>query len=151
MLQSNLGFPFASKYIRLGGAVPIPVSRKQLRLYQEQTIDILKKDKRVLFYAEAGLFPFCNYIRPFKKGGFKCAVLANKPILPVVYTYRQPKGIFKNKVKPWLTLNILPPIYPPNSGDTREDTFYLTETTFKVMNDFFEENSYKTPYCIAKS
>ncbi|MFI3251574.1 MAG: lysophospholipid acyltransferase family protein [bacterium] len=140
-LKSNLGFPIVSRYIRLCAAVPIPETRELLRKFNKDSVDILKKDKRILFYAEANLIPFSDHIRPFQKGGFKYAVQADKPILPIVYTYRKPKGIFKWKKNPFITINYLPPIYANKELESYEQANELLDRTHKIMSDFFNEHS----------
>ncbi len=137
MLQSNMGFGLFSKYIRICGAVPIPVKMSQLREFEKQTVNSLQKNKRITFFAEASLHPYHPGVREFKKGAFKYAVLANVPVVPCVTTYRKRKNPKKN---PKLTFNYLDPIFPTNEIQ-RDAIINLQEKTYSTMVEFFNLNS----------
>ena len=63
------------------------------------------------FYPEGYLVPYCEKIRTFKNGAFNFAVKNKVDIIPVVFTFREPKGIRKIfKKKKDVTLKILEPI-----------------------------------------
>lgn len=137
MLQSNMGFGLFSKYIRACGAVPIPIKLSQLREFEKQTNDALINNKRIIFFAEGSLHPYYPGVREFKKGAFKYAVIANKPIVPCVITYKKHLNPKKN---PKLTLNYLPPIYPRGENQ-RDDIFNLMDDTYNAMDKFYQANS----------
>lgn len=137
MLQSNMGFGLFSKYIRGCGAVPIPTKMKQFREFENQTLNALNKNKRIIFYPEGGLHPYYKGVREFKKGAFKYSVLSNKPVVPCIFVYRKRKNPNKN---PKLTLHYLKPIYPTQDNQ-RDDIFNLMDKTYNTMLEFFNENS----------
>ena len=78
------------------------------------TIDgLLKKGEVVGIYPEGELIPYYEGIREFKNGAFNFAVKNQVPILPIVFTYREPEGIIRFiKKKPFITLTILEPEFP---------------------------------------
>lgn len=143
MLQSNLGFKLFSKYIRLCGAVPIPVERKMMRRFNEETKEILKKGKNVLIYPEAKLYPYCDHIRPFESGAFHYANKFEAKLMPIVITFHKPKGWYKlvRRNKPVPRINYLPaytmPICEKNSDAIKQAQTEL----HKIMSDFFIANS----------
>lgn len=136
-ISDNFRIPVVKTLIKLLNAVPIPKGIKA----KEKFIDALKKlienDKTIHFYPEANLIPYDRQIRKFKRGAFKIAVENNIPILPMVFTYREPKGIRKifNK-KPLLTLNILKPIYI----EDKEDIDNKIEILRKEMQNMIDNN-----------
>lgn len=142
MLQSNLGFGFASKYMRVGAAVPIPTERRLLRKFNKETVEILKKGKNVLFYPEAALMPYCDHIRNFLPGAFHYALLADAPILPCCFTFHKPRGLYKLfRKKPTIHLNILEP-YSLKQCETRNETIQQATTEVqKIISDYFISHS----------
>ena len=73
----------------------------------------LQRGEIVGIYPEGHLIPYYDGIREFKNGAFNFAVRNQVPILPIVFTYREPEGIIRFiKRKPFITLTILEPEYP---------------------------------------
>ena len=73
-------------------------------------------DEIVHFYPEAALVPYCSKIRNFKNGAFDFAVKNDVPIVPIVFVFREPKGIRKIlKRKQDVTLKILEPVTAKNN------------------------------------
>ena len=112
-LQSNLEIPFIKYLVTLFRGIPIPrnVAGKERMV---NTIDgLLKRGEVVGIYPEGHLIPYYDGIREFKNGAFNFAVKNQVPILPIVFTYREPEGIIKKfKKRPFITLTILEPEYP---------------------------------------
>ena len=142
-LQSNLGLPFGfGKLIRIMGAVPIPEEKKQIPRFRKQFLEEIEWKRKILIYPEAALLPFCDHIRPFKKGAFRLALVEDTPIMPVVFTYRKPKGLYRLfRRKPCLTLNFLEPYYPTNEGSHAERIERAMNDLHMQMSNFFSEKS----------
>ncbi len=143
VLQSNLGFPIFSRYIRFGAAVPIPEDRHLLPRFKEQTIAVLAKGRNILFYPEAALIPFCDHVRPFKTGAFHYAINAGVSILPCCWTFHQPKGIYKlwRRKKPIMHLNYLPLYTPTLTGNNNIDIRKATSEVQQIISDYFVAHS----------
>lgn len=112
-LQSNLEIPVIKYIVMLLRGIPIP-RNKSGKEKMVNTIDgLLKKGEIVGIYPEGHLIPYYDGIREFKNGAFNFAVRNQVPILPIVFTYREPEGIMRLiKRKPFITLTILEPEYP---------------------------------------
>ena len=112
-LQSNLEIPIIKYLVMLFRGIPIPrtLAGKEKMI---NTIDgLLKRGEVVGIYPEGHLIPYYDGIREFKNGAFNFAVKNQVPILPIVFTYREPEGIIKKfKKRPFITLTILEPEYP---------------------------------------
>ena len=90
--------------------------KKQKEEFFEQINKALLDGKTVHMYPEASLWPYYKKLRPFKKGAFKMAVDTNCPIIPIVYTFEEPTGIFElYKKKKCIHAKVLEPVYPDNS------------------------------------
>ena len=127
--------------VRLLNALPIPDGINSKKRFMDAIDTVLKNKKIVHFYPEGSLWPYYGKIRNFKSGAFEMAVRNNVPIIPMVYTYRKPKGIrgvFKRK--PDLTLNILSPIYPNKNLSKKEAVSELKDLVYNAIKIKFSDN-----------
>jgi len=109
----NMSSPIRALY-RYSGVVPVPKTNVAKVKFAEAMNTVIKDKKWLHIYVEASMW--FNYvpIRPFKKGAFIFAYDNKVPILPIVFTYRKPTGIyawFKDK-EPLVTLRIGELQYP---------------------------------------
>ena len=140
-LEGSFKIPFVRKLIKLLRAMPIPESVKNKQYFMKAVDKILEKENSVHFYPEASLFPYFDKIRHFKNGAFDFAVRNNKPIVPMVSTFRKPKGIRKVfKKKKDVTLTVLEPIRPPKDGNTKQRIEFLKN---QVHNEMKKVNKQK--------
>ena len=141
-LEGSFKIPFVRKLIKYLRAMPIPESIKNREYFMKAVDKILQEEKSVHFYPEAALFPYFNKIRHFKNGAFDFAVRNNKPVVPMVITFREPKGIRKIfKKKKDVTLTVLEPIMPAKDGNTKQSVEALKN---QVYNEMKEVNNKKT-------
>lgn len=132
--EGNFKIPFVRHLIKLLNAIPIPKEVGNKKRFSKQIDKLLKEGEIVQFYPEASLWPYYDKIRSFKDGAFKFAVKNEVPIIPIVYTYREAKGLWSIlKSKPLITLNILEPIYPDDHLDIKERVQDLKEKAYKEM------------------
>lgn len=109
--EGSFKIPFVRKLIKLLRAIPIPSQISNKKLLFEEIDKLLKGGNLVHFYPEASLWPYCTKLRRFKGGAFNFAVRNDVPIVPIVFVFRDPKGIRKIfKRKKDVTLKILEPI-----------------------------------------
>lgn len=145
-LEGSFKIPFVRKLIKLLRAIPIPDSIKNRGYFMKAVDNILKEEKSVHFYPEAALFPYFNKIRHFKNGAFDFAVRNNKQVVPMVITFREPKGIRKIfKKKKDVTLTVLEPIKPPERGNIKQRIEVLKN---QVYNEMKETNNKKYKECV---
>lgn len=112
-LATNFKIPFIRHLIRILYAVPIPKKQAQKEKFFEQINKALLDGKTIHMYPEAALWPYYEKVRPFKKGAFKMAVEANCPIVPILYKFEEPDGIFAlYKRKKCIHAKVLEPVYP---------------------------------------
>lgn len=112
-IQDSFKIPLVRKLIKLLRAMPIPAKIKDKEKLIKNINELVRNKNIVHFYPERALFPYYTKIRNFKNGAFTLAVKNNVPIIPMVFTFREPKGIRKKiKTKKDVTLTILDPIYP---------------------------------------
>lgn len=100
--------------IRYNRGIPLPTgSRRATSAFAHSIDGILQEGEWLHVSAEGSMWEYYMPIRPFKKGSFTFAVRNNKPVLPLAFSYRKPKGLQKLFWhKPLLTLTIGELIYP---------------------------------------
>lgn len=94
-------------FIRLAGGIPIPEEIKTIKCFNEAFDEIHKNKKWIHAFPESSRFDYFQPIRPFKKGVFTMAHRYKLPVIPMAFSYREPKG--KNKI-PGITLRVGEPI-----------------------------------------
>ena len=104
-------------FIRMVGGIPVPKNdRKALMAFSRAFEELLNEGNWVHFYAEGSMWEYYAPIRPFKKGAMTYAVRTAKPVLPIGFSYRQPKGLQKLFHKrPLVNVTIGEPIFPDES------------------------------------
>lgn len=139
MLMTNLGLPVAGRILKFLGGAPIPEQRSHLRDFRAQMKTVLDKGAWVAVYPEAALKPYCDHIRPFKKGAIRFAEDNDVKVLPMVFVLRKPTGIYKlYKRKPMLHLHILEP-YELVKKDSKQETLtYNSNKLHEIMSNYLE-------------
>ena len=104
--------------VRLVGGIPIPEHNlRGFMAMSRSTIEFIQKGGWLHISAEGSMWEFYAPIRPFKEGAAFFAYKADRPIIPMAYSYREVKGvrkhIFHQIAK--LTLNIGEPIFADKS------------------------------------
>ncbi len=134
-LKSNFEIPISGFLVRALGGVPIPETKTALRKFNKDIEEALDKGKIIHYYPEAALWPYYHKLRPFKNGAFRLAVRKNVPIVPIIFTFKNPKGFMKLiKKKPYIRAIIEKPIYPTDDSNT------LKEMTYEVMKNVLEQS-----------
>ena len=103
--------------IRYNGGIPVPVgSIRATREFSKAIHQLLEEGNWYHTYAEGSMWEYYQPIRPFKKGAFHFAVDTNKPVLPMAFSYRKPKGLARLIWrKPFLTLTVGEPLFVDKS------------------------------------
>ncbi len=82
--------------IRMVGGIPIPVSNiHAVSVFGKAVNTFLKNGNWLHICAEGSMWEYYQPIRPFKDGAFYMAYKAGVPVLPMAFSYREPKGLRK--------------------------------------------------------
>ncbi len=133
--EGSFKIPFVRKLIKLLRAIPIPTRINNKERFIKELDKAIQNGKTIHFYPEKALWPYCEKIRKFKDGAFNFAIRNNVPVIPIVITFRNPKGIRKLfKKKKDVTVKILEPIKYMNSNNSLKDNVEeLKEQVHKIM------------------
>lgn len=134
-LASNFKIPLIRHIIRILYAIPIPEKRSHKEKFIEQIEQAIKKGKTIHMYPEGALWPYYEEIRDFKKGAFVMAVETESPIVPIVYQFEEPKGIYRlYKKKKCIYAKVLEPIYPDLKIDEKQRIEKLRKEALESMS-----------------
>ncbi len=135
-LASNFKIPVIRHLIRLLYAVSIPKKQTHKEKFFEEIKKALNEGKTIHMYPEGSLWPYYEKIRPFKKGAFKFAVDTNCPIIPILYQFEEPDGIFAlYKRKKCIHAKVLEPVYPNENLNKTERIQDLEKRVLENLNE----------------
>ena len=143
-LKANFEIPVVRHLIRLLNAVPIPNEMSNKKEFLKTMQGLLKEGKTIHLYPEVSLWPYYEKVRKFKKGAFILAIENNVPIVPIVYLFEKPQGIYEIfKSKPVIKAKVLEPIYPDHSLEKKEAIEKLKDQVHGAMEDEIEKAKIK--------
>lgn len=140
---NNFAMPFVGPILKSLGVIPTPENTNQTKIFLNNCSNFISNNKIIHIFPEGHLIPFYDGIREFSNGAFKIAYKSNAPILPIVFSYRKRKGIFKlwQFKKPCLTLNIGKAIYFKDDLNKFEQIEYLKNESYIAMKKIYDENN----------
>lgn len=142
MLQSNLGLPVVGPILRVAGGVPIPDNKDGMARMMIELRAELDKNKVILVMPEAAIKPYHAGIRKFMNGAFRFAIDANANILPMVFIYKNPRGLMKFiRKKPNIELHILDPYMIETLENKHETLVKARDEVHEIMRKYFNQHS----------
>jgi 1-acyl-sn-glycerol-3-phosphate acyltransferase len=121
--------------IRLAGGIPVPDSIHAMRCFNGAFDELHARKKWFHVFPEGSNWHYFQPIRPFKKGMFTMAYKYNIPVIPMAFSYRESRGLYKifKKNYPLITLRIGEPIMPDLSLSRREAVQLLRSQTHRKI------------------
>ena len=134
--KTNLEGP-NGPWIRMAGGIPVPTENmKSMRKFKEAMEEALENKEWVHFFPEGSLWFFYPDIRPLKKAVFKYAVDYDRPVLPMTFSFRPRKGLWKLIGKnPLVDLHIGDPIYRDKTLPKLEAIKKMQQETYRIMQE----------------
>jgi len=134
-----VSIPFIKYLTKALGAWPLPDTVKSAMRFLEAVSIALKRKKVIAVYPEAHIWPFYTGIRPFPPTSFQYASRNNVPAVPMVTTYRHPKGPFKRYKTPRMDIHIGTPIYPDPNLTNKENAILMHDQTMTFMKSYADQ------------
>ncbi|WP_025724922.1 glycosyltransferase [Acholeplasma granularum] len=126
--QDNFKKPVAGFFVNLLGAVPIPETIMETRLFFDQLGRRTKQGRFVHVYPEGELKIQDDEIRTFKNGAFKLAVDSGVPIIPVRIHFT------KGKYRKQIVVNVGKAVYPDLMTTNKDAQIKLKNETIEMMS-----------------
>jgi 1-acyl-sn-glycerol-3-phosphate acyltransferase len=121
--------------VRWAGGIPVPEGIHAIKNFNAAFDELHEKKKWIHVFPESSRWDYFQPIRPFKKGVFSMAYKYDLPIIPMAFSYRESKGLyklFKGKY-PLITLRIGEPILPDLEMSRKEAVKVLREETHRKI------------------
>jgi 1-acyl-sn-glycerol-3-phosphate acyltransferase len=119
--------------IRLVGGIPVPDEVHLMRYFNAAFDELHAKKKWIHVFPESSKWDYYQPIRPFKKGMFTLAYRYQLPVIPLAFSYRKPRGLYRlinallKRNYPLVTLTIGEPILPDLTLGRKEAVRKLRE------------------------
>lgn len=122
-------------WIRMAGGIPVPTDNMRAMFQFKRALEeVFSGNDWVHFFPEGSLWFYYPDVRPFKKAVFKYAVAYDRPILPLSFSFRPRKGLWKLLGNtPLVDLTIGDPIYHDKSLTKAEAAKKLQEESYHVL------------------
>lgn len=122
---------FLGLVLRAAGAIPFSSSFKAMANFNKAVTKLLSKGTFLIGYPEQALWMRYEKPRTYNSGMFHIAAANNVPIVPMFITWGEP-GTFRKifSKKKVATINILPPVFPDETKNRKENTKYLQKAAF---------------------
>lgn len=128
--------------VQMLGAIPIPnASVLAMGGFMEAVRQRADAGYCVGIFPEAHIWPYCNFIRPYKSTSFRYPAMWEKPVIAVCITYQKRKGLFKWVKRPMRMIRISEPFYAEKGMPLKEAQRYLHEKTYHFMKETAEKYS----------
>ena len=132
-------------FMRHVGGIPIPETRGGIAKFNEAFDEYHRRKEWFLIFPESVRWNMYVPIRPFRTGAFSMAYKYDIPVIPMVYSYRERKGLYRlfgSKNTPCMTLHIGEPIFFDKSANRKEELIRVCTIAHKNMEQMagIEEN-----------
>ncbi len=121
--------------IRMAGGIPVPTeSLRPMVKFKHAMEEVFERKDWMHFFPEGSLWFYYPDIRPLKKAVFKYAVTYDRPILPLTFSFRPRKGLWKLIGKsPLVDLNIGDPIFHDKDLPKHDAISKMQQDTYQIM------------------
>lgn len=121
--------------IRMAGGIPIPTGRLAcMKKFKDAMEEVLEGPNWMHFYPEGSMWFFYPDIRPLKKAVFQYAVKYDRPLFPLVFTFRPRNWFLRIFSKaPAVDLTIGQPVRHLPELSRSEATVELQKRVYHIM------------------
>ena len=137
--QENMGLPGIGRLLLLLGALPVPDTLSQMKLFLEAIHRRIEENCCVVIYPEAHVWPYYTKIRPFPLTSFWFPVEYGVSAFCMTVTYQKKK----QGRKPGMTIYMDGPFYPDKSLGKKEAQKKLHDEIFNCMQRRSSRSSYE--------
>ena len=133
--KSTLG----GKILCSAGEIPLPIGHKGMRPFADMMeYAAVRKSAKIHFYAEKSMWIGYKKPRPFKDGAFYYADKLDIPVVPMLYCFKDARGLRKLLHLPKAVIKIGDPIYTDKSLPPVERKADLARRTYDATVELYE-------------
>ena len=128
--------------VQMLGAIPVPTSSvPAMNVFMRAIRQRADAGFCVGIFPEAHIWPYCNFIRPYKATSFRYPAMWKKPVVAVCITYQKHKGLMKWVKYPKRTIYVSEPFYADKTMTVKEAQKYLYDQAYSFMTETSEKYS----------
>lgn len=136
----NLKIPVIGKFIPFFGGLVIPKDIHSMQKFMDSIDYYYQKNRAIIIYPEAHVWPYCSFIRPFASTSFEFVRKNNAPVYTATTTFHKRK--FSKKPKVIIYIN--GPFYIDKSLETKKAQVKdLSEKVYNQMETDSKNNTYQ--------
>ena len=121
------------------GILPLPTSIAGTRVFNDMLEYVAAKKSAIHLYPEKSMWIGYKKPRPYKDGAFFYADKLNIPVVPMLYCFKNPRGLRKLLHLPKAVIKISDPIYANTELPQRERRADLCERAQAAAKQMYEE------------
>lgn len=134
---NNVSMPVLGRITPYLGAIPLPDDIEATKHFTKSVKDKIEKNKCVMIYPEAHIWPYYTKIRPFVHTSFRYPVQTASPVYCITNTY-QKRRFTKT---PQIVTYVDGPFYSSADKSTREQKQELREQVYQTMVERSKNNN----------
>lgn len=121
------------------GLIPLPISIKGARPFNEMLRYAVGKKAKIHFYAEKSMWIGYKKPRAYKEGAFFYADMLDIPVVPMLYCFKEPRGLRKLLHLKKAVIRIADPLYVDKSLPPKDRKHDLAERAFAATKGLYED------------
>lgn len=124
-----VSIPVVSLLVEMLGGVPIATNLRGMKKFTTAMNEYSERQKVIMIYPEAHIWPYYTGIRPFKDVSFKYPAKDGRPVFCFTRVFKKRKLSRKPKV----TVYIDGPFFPKEGNSVKENQKYLRDCVYDAM------------------
>ena len=124
-----VSIPVVSLLVEMLGGVPIATNLRGMKKFTTAMNEYSERQKVIMIYPEAHIWPYYTGIRPFKDVSFKYPAKDGRPVFCFTRVFKKRKLSRKPKV----TVYIDGPFFPEEGNSVKENQKYLRDCVYDAM------------------
>ncbi|MDE7463400.1 MAG: 1-acyl-sn-glycerol-3-phosphate acyltransferase [Clostridiales bacterium] len=136
--------------LRGASALPLPTTFRGLKPFNEMLEYARDRGAALHFYAEKSMWIRYRKPRPYKDGAFFYADKLGVPVVPMLYCFKESRGLRKLFGLPKATVRVADPIYADGTLGARARKADLAERTKQATDRLYEEFYGEKPIYLPK-
>ncbi len=125
--------------LRSATVVPLPCSFKGIKPFNEMLEYLRDRGAALHFYAEKSMWIRYRKPRPYHDGAFFYADKLDVPVVPMLYCFKDPKGLRRLLGLPRAVIRVADPVYSDRSLSPQKRKADLAARVAAAVNGLYEE------------
>ena len=128
-----VSLPFLKNVVLMLGGLPLPTDLVGMQKFIAAVETRQARGNAIAIYPEAHVWPYYTGIRPFTSASFRYPAKLGAPVVVMVTTYRERRGIFRLFARPGITVTLSEPMFPATGQNIRETQEELRRYVYDFM------------------